>query len=203
MFSKHRLEGLSDAIFAIVMTLLILDIKVPLGTEPGHLWQEIRHEGPTWVSFVITFVLSSRYWVLQHKLYALLEHILPRTLVTTFIFLGLVTVLPFSTSLWGHHLREPVAFLLYFINQALIGFVMLVELELARRENNLHANEAAESLRRKTYVMTLAMTSAAVSIWFVPLQYVGLVAAAVAAVLRRLLKPNRKAVSAGASLSHQ
>ena len=78
------------------MTLLILDIKVPFDVPPGHLWEAIRHEGHTWISFVVTFALSSRYWVLEHKLFALIDHVLPRTFVTTFLFLGLITVLPFS-----------------------------------------------------------------------------------------------------------
>lgn len=198
MFSKHRLEALSDGIFAIVMTLLILDIKVPVDVPHGQLWEAIRHEGHTWISFVVTFALSSRYWVLQHKLFALIDHVLPRTLVTTFLFLGLITVLPFSTSLWGHHLQEPLAFVFYFSNQALIGVVILVELELARRGGNLHGNEAAASLRRKSYVMTSAMTAATVSIWFVPLEYVGLVAAAIGLIGNRLLKAFGKPLAATA-----
>jgi len=165
------------------------------------LWEAIRHEGHTWISFIVTFVLSSRYWVLQHKLFALIDHVLPRTIVTTFFFLGLITILPFTTSLWGHHLKEPLAFVFYFSNQALIGVVILVEVELARRAGNLHGNEAAISLRRKSYVMTIAMAGAAVSVGFVPLQYVGLVAASFALLGRRLMKAFEKPAAATTPLA--
>lgn len=188
MFSKHRLEALSDGIFAIVMTLLILDIKVPVDTPQGELWHAIAHESHTWVSLAVTFAIAARYWTLQHKLFDLIEHVLPRTVVTTFLFLALITVLPFSTSLWGHHLSEPIAFFLYFLNQALVGAVILLELVLARREGNLRDGPAAKRLTNRSLVMTLAMATAATATWFMPLRYIGLVAAFVAAVGRRILK---------------
>ncbi len=55
MFSKRRIEALSDGVFAIAMTLLILDLKVPLDTPPGQLGAALLHDVASWVSFMVTF----------------------------------------------------------------------------------------------------------------------------------------------------
>ena len=95
MFSKHRIEALSDAIFAIVMTLLVLDLKVPETIGPGGLLHALAADRATWASFFLTFLLASVFWVLQHQVFDLLEAISHQTLIPTFVFLGFVTILPF------------------------------------------------------------------------------------------------------------
>jgi uncharacterized membrane protein len=186
MFSKHRLEALSDGIFAIVMTLLILDLKVPLDIPAGHLGQAVLQQSHEWASFLITFLLAARYWTLQHRLFELIEKIQPRTVVTTFIFLLLVTILPFSTSLWGHYLNDPLAFFLYILNQVLIGIVVLTEMLLARRENNIRRGDALWVLSGRLYVMIGSLLAALLTACFLQAQYVGLIAALVAVSARRL-----------------
>jgi len=186
MFSKQRIETLSDGIFAIVMTLLVLDLKVPLDVPAGQLAHALLQESPTWASFVITFILAARYWTLQHRLFNLLEKIRPRTVVTTFIFLSLITILPFSTSLWGHYLNDPLAFFLYILNQVLIGVVVLVELLLARHENNIRRGDALWVLSGRLYVMVGSLLVSLVAAWFLRTQYVGMVGVIVAVTSRRL-----------------
>jgi len=188
MFSKQRIETLSDGIFAIVMTLLVLDLKVPLDVPAGQLAHTLLQEAPTWASFAITFILAARYWTIQHRLFNLLEKIQPRTVVTTFIFLSLVTILPFSTSLWGHYLNNPLAFFLYILNQVLIGIVVLVELLLARRGNNIRRGDALWLLSGRLYVMVGSLLVSLVAATFLPTPYVGMIGAAAAVISRRLLQ---------------
>lgn len=188
VYSKHRLEALSDGIFAIVMTLLVLEIKVPTGVPHGQLAHALAQPVRDWIALVITFAISARFWVLQHRLFDLLEHIKPRTVITTFVFLGLITVLPFTTALWGHNIAEPLAFGLYFGHQFLIAVAMLVEIEFGLRDHNLQVVEAMHKLRGRLYVMLIAMGAASAAVWLLPLQYCGLVVAVIAAISRRILK---------------
>ena len=132
MFSKHRLEALSDGVFAIAMTLLVLDIKVPVGVAKGQLGEALAKDAHGWISFAITFFIASVFWTFQHRLFELLEGVSQKMLVPTFVFLAFVSVLPFSTSLWGRHISEPLALLIYFGNQFAIAVALTVKLELAR-----------------------------------------------------------------------
>ena len=188
MFSKQRLETLSDGIFAIVMTLLVLDLKVPLDVPADQLAHALLQEASTWASFAITFILAARYWTIQHRLFNLLEKVQPRTVVTTFIFLSLITILPFSTSLWGHYLNNSLAFFLYILNQVLIGIVVLVELLLARRGNNLRRGDALWLLSGRLYVMVGSLLACLIAAIFLSTWYVGMIGVVAAVVSRRLLK---------------
>jgi len=188
MFSKQRLETLSDGIFAIVMTLLVLDLKVPLDVPADQLAHALLQEASTWASFAITFILAARYWTIQHRLFNLLEKVQPRTVVTTFIFLSLITILPFSTSLWGHYLNNSLAFFLYILNQVLIGIVVLVELLLARRGNNLRRGDALWLLSGRLYVMVGSLLACLIAALFLSTRYVGMIGVVAAVISRRLLK---------------
>jgi uncharacterized membrane protein len=204
VYSKHRLEALSDGIFAIVMTLLVLEIKAPANVPHGQLGHTLALLSHDWIALAVTFVLSARFWVLQHQLFDLLEKIKPRTLLTTFIFLGLMTLLPFTTALWGHNLAEPLAFGLYFGHQGLIGVAMLIEIEFGLRDHNLHVVDAMHKLRGRLYVLILAMAAAAVSVWLLPLRYCGLVVIVISLIARAVRKilDKRHARKSAKALSH-
>lgn len=172
MFSKHRLEALSDGVFAIVMTLLILDIKVPVDVAPGGLGAALHRDGHAWISFAITFAISSIFWNAQRRVFELVDEMTTESLVLTFVFLGLVTMLPFSTSLWGHYIQEPLAFVLYFANQFAIAAVLTAKLEVSRARGHLHHGMEASVLRLRLYTMCAAMASAAIGAAVLPIQQV-------------------------------
>ena len=75
MFTKNRIEALSDGVFAITMTLLVLDLKVPDATAPSLLGAAIRHGGHAWFSFLVTFCIASIFWTLQHRVFDLMERV--------------------------------------------------------------------------------------------------------------------------------
>jgi uncharacterized membrane protein len=187
VYSKHRLEALSDAIFAIAMTLLVLEIKVPTHVPHGQLVHALAEPFRDWIALLMTFILSARFWVLQHQLFDLVDKIKPRTLGTTFVLLGLITLLPFSTALWGHNIGEPLAVAIYFGHQGLIGVAMLVEIESGLRDHNLQVVEAMYKLRGRLYIMIAAMAAACLAVWLLPLQATG-IAAAIAAVVGRIIR---------------
>jgi len=199
VYSKHRLEALSDAIFAIVMTLLVLEIKVPTGVPHGQLAHALAQPFRDWIALAITFLLAARFWVLQHDLFNLIERVKPRTLTTTFLFLFLMTLLPFSTALWGNNITEPLALGIYFSHQGLIGIAMLVEIEFGLRDHNLQLVESMYKLRGRLYVMVVAMVAASLAVWLLPLPYTGIctaVAAIIGQIVRKFLEKRRAMKSA-------
>ncbi|HEY4358192.1 MAG TPA: TMEM175 family protein [Acidobacteriaceae bacterium] len=186
MYSKHRLEALSDGIFAIAMTLLVLELKVPGHVAQGELGHVLKQDSHAWVSFVVTFAIASVFWTLQHRVFDAVEGYGPQTMVPTFFFLGLVSVLPFSTSLWGQHLGEPLAFFLYFLNQFAIAAALTIKLELARSYGHLHPGADIRILRFRLWTMVISMGAAALGAWFLPSRYMGIAPALCGAVLGRI-----------------
>lgn len=170
-FSKHRIEALSDGVFAIAMTLLILDLKVPLDSAPGQLGVALKHDVASWISFCVTFGLAAVFWTLQHQVFDQLEKITLGGLTFTFIFLGFVSVLPFTTSVWGHHIREPLAFVLYFSNQLALALALTIKVELGRWAGSLKSGPETDAIRLRLYMMCLVMATGAATVGYLPRRY--------------------------------
>jgi uncharacterized membrane protein len=191
MFSKHRIEALSDAIFAIVMTLLVLDLKVPETIPAAGLLAALAQDSATWYSFFLTFLLASVYWVLQHQVFDLLESVSNKTLAFTFLFLGCITLLPFSTALMGHH-PQPLSIAIYFANQFGIGVALTLKLETARALNHIQGGFPMKVMRLRLYLLCFIMAGSTAApllfprdrFWLAPLILVA-VARAVRLILMR------------------
>ncbi|MDP9050894.1 MAG: TMEM175 family protein [Acidobacteriota bacterium] len=194
MASKHRLEALSDGVFAIVMTLLILDIKVPTDIAAGGLGHALRADSNEWISFAVTFGISAVYWNLQRRVFELVSDVTDVNIFLTFVFLAFVTMLPFSTSLWGHHLDERLAFVLYFGNQFVIGAALTAKLELARIKGHIRSGPEFRYMRFRLYAMCAVMVSAGLGSFYLRMPYTAYVPmgiALVARVIRRKKFPKR------------
>ena len=174
MYSKHRIEALSDAVFAIAMTLLILEIKVPETVPPGGLPEALKHDLHNWVSFLITFMLTSIFWVFQHRVFERIEEFRGRSLFLTFVFLGLVTITPFSTALWGHHISDRFAYMIYFMVPFLMALSLTLKLELARMRGHVRPGRETEELRLRLAFMSGIMGTAMVATRLMPIQYLSL-----------------------------
>jgi uncharacterized membrane protein len=111
----HRIEALSDGVFAIAMTLLVLELHVPelVDGAEGGLGRALLHMWPKLVSFALGFVLLGSFWVGQH--YQL--HYVRRTdRALLWLNLGLLLVcslVPFGVALLGHYWANPVVCAVY------------------------------------------------------------------------------------------
>jgi uncharacterized membrane protein len=187
MYSKTRIEALSDGIFAIVMTLLVLELKVPEGLAHDQLWAALRSESESWIAFFITFFIAARYWMLQHNVIALTGNFTRQAMTITFLFLGLVTILPFSSSLVGHYGSSPLAFFLYCANQTAIGAALIAKLEYLRLRDHIPKSPDMQYVRFRLYSLTGVMAITACTATFVPLRYVFIFPAATLLISRRFL----------------
>ena len=109
-----RLEFFSDAVFAIAITLLILDVKIPPREE--QVIPALLHEWPSSAAFLVSFASIGAMWVNHHRLFLLIRKADDTLLVLNLLVLLGVTVVPFSTGLLAEHMRGPdqrIAALLY------------------------------------------------------------------------------------------
>jgi TMEM175 potassium channel family protein len=148
--SKQRIEALADGIFAVAMTLLVLDIKMPdtvTYATDADLWQRLLGLEHAVASYAISFVILSVYWVSHHFLF----HFIARTdrglLWINLYLLLCITLVPFTTDLVGDnvHLRLPP--LLYGVNLLLISAAYIAQVEYLRRRPDLAAPEYAGAVR--------------------------------------------------------
>jgi uncharacterized membrane protein len=122
--SVERLAALSDGVFAIAMTLLVLDLRVP-ASESVHqqrdLWRALITMSPRFVMFGMSVMTLGIFWVGQQTQFNHLRRS-DRDLSWIHIaFLGLVSLTPFSTALLGEYTRYRAALLVYWINILLLG----------------------------------------------------------------------------------
>jgi TMEM175 potassium channel family protein len=122
--SVERLAALSDGVFAIAMTLLVLDLRVPaaeaIHSEPD-LWRALVALAPRLTMYVVSFMTLGIFWVGQQTQLNHLERSDRSLSWIHIVFLFGVSVIPFSTSLLAEYTAYRIALLVYWGNILLLG----------------------------------------------------------------------------------
>jgi uncharacterized membrane protein len=121
-----RVLALSDGVFAIIITLLVLEVHVPELTQGHSLNQALRELRPSLIAFVISFVLAGMYWVGHRDLFALIRRTDRGLVWLNILYLLPLCLLPFGAGLLGRYDQEPVALRIYGLLLVLIAFMRVV-----------------------------------------------------------------------------
>ena len=129
-FGKTRLEAFSDGVFAIVVTLLIIEIKVPEVKGPdisSQLSQALIHMFPKFLSYAMSFAYIAIYWVNHHLLFHVIKKVDRGLFWFNSFFLMVLAFIPFPTALIGEYPQEHVAVILYGVIMFLtaLSFVLI------------------------------------------------------------------------------
>jgi len=95
-----RVEAFSDGVLAIVITLLVLDLRVP--TTRGSMLHELVHQWPVYVAYLASFAYVGVIWVNHHQLFTRVDSVEPGLLWRNLALLLPTSVLPFPTAALGH-----------------------------------------------------------------------------------------------------
>jgi uncharacterized membrane protein len=165
--SLQRIAALSDGVFAVAMTLLVLDLKAPAAPHRGQhpLWSAgsehvllhgLLHDvAPRLLPYAMSFLTLGIFWVGQQ---AQLESFTRSTRALTWIhliFLLAVTLMPFSTALLAEDTSYRLPMLVYWLNLFALGAVLFASLRYADRAGLLSDETTAEmraALRRRIVV---------------------------------------------------
>lgn len=110
---KNRLETLIDGVFAIAMTILVLELRAPETLGPGGLAGDLGGLWPRFATFFISFTVLGVYWFANHQVFHFVLRV-SRTLVwLNILFLMGIALVPFAASLMGTYPGDPVALSLY------------------------------------------------------------------------------------------
>ena len=170
-----RLETFSDGVFAIAITLLILDVRVPSGS--ASLAPRLGHAWPTSLAYVISFLIIGIMWANHHSIFRLIRETSHGLVVANLLLLMCVAFIPFPTSVLAENLRlraadQHTAAVFYNAVFTLTAAFYNLLWQVASRRNRLivPGGEAAAAVvtRRYRYGVPVYLLATLVGIGSVP-----------------------------------
>jgi uncharacterized membrane protein len=166
---KSRLEAFTDGVMAIVITLLILDVKLP-EVEYGGLAGGLIAILPKISVYTQSFLLIGLYWVFHHQAFSFINEVDGVLLWINVLFLLLISFLPFPTAMMGKYHYQTLPLIIYCANIMLVnltGFIMLFYL---RRNPQLASplfTDRAFRTQLKTYISVNAVYALCIVLAFI------------------------------------
>ena len=136
----ERLAAFSDGVFAVALTVLVIEIKIPAGID----WQALHDVWPTFFSYVLSFVYIGIYWNNHHHLFAAVHRIDGGVMWSNLYLLFWLTLFPFGTG-WmdtSHFAARPTAVYGIILLMAAIAYSIL-------QHNILRLEQPSSALRRE------------------------------------------------------
>ncbi len=121
--SVDRVQALADGVFAVAMTLLVLDLHLSgqRATDSHALWVQLSHLGPNFAAYVLSFTMLGTFWLALHTVLGLCDESDRMLAWAVISYLFFVTTLPFTASVLADHVHVPLAVALYWLNLAALG----------------------------------------------------------------------------------
>ena len=167
-FDYARTVALSDGVFAIALTLLVLNISVP-GLAAGHhdeLGRRLLDRRPEFASYALSFVVIAFLWVRHHSLFRVLDRIDTRITALNLAYLGFVAFLPYPTRVLGLYGDQPASVVLYASTGAIVATIAgLIRLH-AQRAQLLSQTGTRELGEREHWVIGPAVFLASIPVAF-------------------------------------
>lgn len=177
--STIRLETFSDCVIAIVITIMILELKLPnldAHTSTAQMMQYLHNLIPYFITYAFSYMMIGIFWTNHHHMFHLLETTDETLLWQNFLFLFVLSLIPFATAIVGANPFIPVS-------PAIYGFVMLLTTasfvmmrSYSLRHKLIHIDKDKE-IRRKIYKVSIrartkGIVGAIVYLLSIPLAYV-------------------------------
>jgi uncharacterized membrane protein len=141
--TKSRLEAFSDGVIAIIITIMVLELKVPHGSE----LKDLTPLFPVFLSYLLSFINLGIYWNNHHHLLHMAKHVNGATLWANLHLLFWLSMIPFATSWMGenHFAKWPVAVYGFVLLMAGVAYFILVNTLTAIHGGNESLAEALGS----------------------------------------------------------
>lgn len=174
LLSKGRMEALTDGIFAIAMTLLVLELKLPdlpKSVSTHELLHSIGEEMPALFSFILSFLYCGLLWVMHHMAMHFIRHLQITLVWLNLVFLMTISTMPFSCALLGHFLRNRAAQEIYFGNMFAAAALLALQWMIARRKKLINDDDPQRSRLMGQQIMffPIALLAGMVASYFNPL----------------------------------
>lgn len=154
----ERLIFFSDAVFAIAITILILEIHLPAGADSAddsQLLLMLTALGPKYLAYVISFWVIGLYWISHHHKFLLIQRFDNSLLSLNLLFLMLIVFIPFPTAVLSESITH-TASVFYALVMALAGLLLAILWWHAARHHNLIDPQLDRRLRLREVAVPLA-----------------------------------------------
>jgi uncharacterized membrane protein len=163
---KTRLEAFSDGVLAIIITIMVLELKVPHGTD----WETLSRLLPVFLSYVLSFIYVGIYWNNHHHMLHTVKHVGGGVLWANLHLLFWLSLLPFVTGWMGENHFAPLPTALYggVLFMAAIAYWILAHAIIAHEgKESLLAKAIGPDVKGKVSVLVyaLAIPLSFVSVW--------------------------------------
>jgi uncharacterized membrane protein len=148
--TKTRLEAFSDGVLAIIITIMVLELKTPHGTD----WQAIKPLVPVFISYVLSFTMIAIYWGNHHHLLHTVSHINSKIIWANTHLLFWLSLIPFATCWMGENHFDTISVAVYAGLLALCGiaYYILLTVIVKSHPHNTHLHEPLEKQSKKGIV---------------------------------------------------
>jgi uncharacterized membrane protein len=148
-----RLHALTDGVFAIAVTLLVLDLPRPENSD--QLARDLLEQWPSYLAYLVSFVTVGLIWIEHHGMMSAVRSVNRRFIERTLVLLFFVSLIPWPTALAAEYLREggaqaQTAALVYATSLLLMGLAMTLSWRYLTRHPDLVAEPARPALAAGT-----------------------------------------------------
>jgi uncharacterized membrane protein len=154
-----RIVFFSDAVFAIAITILVLDIRVPDGLSPAELPAEVLGLWPKYLGYAISFLVLAVYWQAHHRVFKPIRGYDGTLVWLNFFFLMAIAFLPFPTSLLGEYGGQRISVAVYGANAAAASLLLSAISWYAIKGHRLVAHDLDEEQGRLRWLQGLAVAA--------------------------------------------
>jgi uncharacterized membrane protein len=131
-----RTLALSDGVFAIAMTLLVIGIALPSisdASSAGDMLDALNDLSESFISFFISFAVIARYWAAHQQQFSMLARMDRGFVGLNLVYLAFIALLPFPTDLLGNYFENPISVVVYALNVAIVSGMEVVLFRKAYR----------------------------------------------------------------------
>jgi uncharacterized membrane protein len=157
--TKTRLEAFSDGVIAILITIMVLELKIPHGTS----WAALKPLLPVVTSYILSFIMLGIYWGNHHHLLHTVSHINSRIIWANHHLLFWLSLVPFATAWMGDNNFSPVTVAAYALLVDLCGIAYFILLRLVEKTHT-SATRMREPLKRQERKGTISMIAYTIAI---------------------------------------
>ena len=139
-YNLDRIIAISDGVFAFAVTLLVLDLVVPVlssGATSGDLGQALSKENASFVSYLLSFLIAGVWWNAHNRNFGFLRDADSRLRWLNLLFLIWIALLPFFTKILNQYANLQLGLVLYAFDQAGAGFFMTLSWWYSSRNHRL------------------------------------------------------------------